>query len=77
MEARSFLRNNHISPALVLCHEHVLQNKNYSISFNKVISITVPFTKVTFQTQFDNVYQGKLPDVFILAMVSDTDLRDG
>ena len=77
MEARLFSRTKHISPSLILGQEMALQTKNYSIPFNKVITKTLTIPTGTSQIEFDNVYQGKLPDVVILAMVSDTDMRGG
>ena len=41
MEARLFIRTKHISPSLILGQERVLQSKNYSIPFNKVITKTL------------------------------------
>ena len=77
MEARLLIRTKHISPSLILGQERVLQTKNYSIPFNKVITKTMTFPTGTSQIEFDNVYQGKLPDLVMLAMVSDTDMGVG
>ena len=52
----------------------MLQTKKYAIPFNKVITKTLPNPTGTSQIEFDNLYQGKLPDVVILTMVSDTDM---
>ena len=73
-EARLFIRRKHISPSLILGQQRVLQSKNSSIPFNKVITKTLTIPPGTSQIEFDNVYQGKLPDVVILAMVCDTDM---
>ena len=77
MEARLFIRTMHISPSLILCQERGLQPKNYSIPFNKVITNTLTIPTGTSQIEFDKVYLGKLPDVVILPMVSDTDISGG
>ena len=77
MEARLFIRTKHISPSLILGQGKVLQTKNYSIPFNKVITKTLTIPTGTSQIEFYNVYQGKLPDLVILAMVSDMDMSGG
>ena len=74
MEARLFIRTKHISPSLILGQERVLQTRNFSIPFNKWINKTLTIPTATSQIEFDNVYEGKLPDVVILEMVSDTDI---
>ena len=49
MEARLFIRTKHISPSLILGQERVLQSKNYSIPFNKVITKTLTIPTGTFK----------------------------
>ncbi|KAF0143336.1 MAG: hypothetical protein FD143_3438, partial [Ignavibacteria bacterium] len=70
MSARLFVRTKEISASLILAQEKVLQNTNYSIPFNKIVTKTS-------QIEFDNIYQGKLPDLIILGMVSDADMSGG
>ena len=77
MEARLFIPTNYISPSLSLGQERVLQTKNYSIPFKKVITKTLTIPTGTSQIEFDNVYQGKVPEVVLLAMVSDKDMSGG
>ena len=75
--ARLLFRTKHIAPSLILGQETVLQTKNFSIPFNKVINKTLTIPTGTSQIEFDNVYQGKLPDLVIVTMVSDTDMGVG
>ena len=77
MVARLFIRTKNISPSLILGQDWVLQTKKYSIPFNNVVTITLPIPTGTSHIAFVNVYQGKLPDVVILAMVSDTSMSGG
>ena len=77
MEARLFIRSKHISPSLILGQERVLQTKKYSIPFNKVVTKPLPIHTDTSHIEFVNVYQGKLRDVVILAIVSDTSMSGG
>ena len=69
-----FIRTKQFAHALVLGQERVLQTKNYPIPFNRVIRKTVPIPTGTSQIIFDNVYDGKLPDLVTLAMVSDRNM---
>ena len=75
--ARLFIRTKEISPGLILAQEKVLQTSNYSIPFHKIITKTLTVPTGTSQIEFDNIYQGKLPDLIILAMVSDADMSGG
>ena len=75
--ARLFIRTKEISPSLILAQEKVLQSTNYSIPFHKIITKTLTVPTGTSQIEFDNIYQGKLPDLIILAMISDADMSGG
>ena len=77
MSARLFVRTKEISASLILAQEKVLQNTNYSIPFNKIVTKTITVPNGTSQIEFDNIYQGKLPDLIILGMVSDADMSGG
>ena len=72
MGDRLFIRSKHIAPPLILGQERVLQTKNNSIPFKRANTKTLSIPRGTSQIEFDYVSQGKLPDLVILAMVSDT-----
>ena len=55
----------------------MFQTKIYSISFNTLVSKTQTIPPGSSQIEFDNVSQGILPDLIILAMVSDRDMSGG
>ena len=42
-----------------------------------MITATLTIIRDTYQIEFNYVFHGKLPDVVILAMVSDTDMSSG
>ena len=75
--AMLFIRTKEISPSLILAQEKVLQTSNYSIPFHKIITKTLTVPTGTAQIEFDNIYQGKLPDLILLGMVSDADMSGG
>ena len=77
VDARLCICTKHIFPSLILGQDTVLQTKNYSIPFNNVITKTLTIPTGTFQILIDNVYQGILPDIVILDIVSDTEMSGG
>ena len=77
VSARMFIRTKEISPSLILAQEKLLQEHNYSIPYNKITTKTITIPNGTSQIEFDNVYQGKLPDLVVLAMVSDSNMNGG
>ncbi|KAF0139349.1 MAG: hypothetical protein FD143_3570, partial [Ignavibacteria bacterium] len=77
MSARLYIRTKEISPSLILAQEKLLQTTNYSIPFNKIITKTLTIPMGTSQMEFDNIYQGKLPDLVILGMISDANMSGG
>ena len=77
VSARLFLRTKEISPSLIMAHEKMLQKTNYTISYNKVTTKTMSIPTGTSSIEFDNIYMGKLPDLLVMAMVSDADMSGG
>ena len=75
--ARLFVRTKEISPALTMAHEKMLQTTNYSLGYNRVITKSVTIPAGTTQIEFDNIYQGKLPDLIVLALISDANMTGG
>ena len=75
--ARLYVRTKEISPSLIMAHEKMLQTTNYSIPFNKVNTKTITIPTGSSTIEFDNIYQGKLPDLVLLAMVSDANMTGG
>ena len=75
--ARLFIRTKEISPNLILAHEKMLQSTNYSIPYTRIITKTLTIPTGTSQVEFDNVYQGKLPDLIILGLISDANMTGG
>lgn len=74
---RLFIRTKEISPSLILAHEKMLQKTNYSILYNKITTKTVSIPNGTSNIEFDNIYMGKLPDLIVMAMTTDTDMAGG
>ena len=77
LSARLFIRTKEISPNLILAHEKMLQTVNYSIPYNRIVTKTLTIPNGTSQIEFDNVYQGKLPDLVVLGLVSDANMTGG
>ena len=77
ISARLFIRTKEIAKPLILAHEKMLQKSNLSIPFNKVTTKTVTVPNGTSSIEFDNICTGKLPDLVILAMVSDGNMNGG
>jgi hypothetical protein len=77
MSARLFIHSKEVAPSLILSQEKQLQNANYTIPFTRIVTKTVTIPNGTSQIEFDNVYQGKLPDLVILALVSDANMTGG
>ena len=55
----------------------MLQTNNFAIPYNRMITKTQPIPTGTSYIEFDNVSQGKVPDMLISDMVSDTALSGG
>ena len=75
--ARLFIRSKEVAPNLILAHEKLLQTTNYSIPYTRIVTKTLTIPQGTTQIEFDNVYQGKLPDLVILGLVSDANMTGG
>ena len=75
--ARLFVRTKEISPALTMAHEKMLQTTNYTLAYNRIVTKTVTIPAGTTQIEFDNIYQGKLPDLIVLALISDANMTGG
>lgn len=77
LSARLFIRTKEIAPSLINAQEKILQNHNYSIPFNRITTKTLAIPNGTTSIEFDNVYQGKLPELIIMVMVSDANMAGG
>ena len=75
--ARLFIRTKEISPNLILAQEKMLQSNNYSIPYTRIVTKTLTIPTGTSQVEFDNVYQGKLPDLIVLGLISDANMTGG
>ncbi|KAF0155389.1 MAG: hypothetical protein FD188_3140 [Ignavibacteria bacterium] len=75
--AKLFIRTKEISPSLMTAHQKVLQDTNYSITYNQIKTKVVSIPTGTSAIEFDNVFQGKLPDIVVLAMISDANMTGG
>ena len=77
LSARLFIRTKEISPNLILAHEKMLQSTNYSIPYNRIVTKILTIPNGTNQMEFDNVYQGKLPDLVVVGLISDANMTGG
>ena len=72
-----FILSKEVAPNLILAHEKLLQTTNYSIPYTRIVTKTLTIPQGTTQIEFDNVYQGKLPDLVILGLVTDANMTGG
>ncbi|KAF0151262.1 MAG: hypothetical protein FD188_3455, partial [Ignavibacteria bacterium] len=75
--ARLFIRSKEVSPNLIVAHENLLQSSNYSIPYTRIVTKTLTIPQGTTQIEFVNVYQGILPDLVIMGLVSDANMTGG
>ena len=75
--ARLFIRTKEISMNLIMAQEKLLQTRNYSIRYDRILSKILTIPTGTTQIEFDSVFQGKLPDLIMLGMISDTSMSGG
>ena len=77
VSANFIVQTKVFSPSFLMAQEKLLQTNNFVLPMNKVDPKTLMLPTGTSQIEFDNVYQGKLPDLVTLAFVADADMAGG
>jgi hypothetical protein len=77
ISANFIVQTKVFSPSFLMAQEKLLQTNNFVWPHNKVEPKTLMIPTGTSQIEFDNVFQGKLPDLVTLAFVADTDMAGG